>query len=401
MERKIIMLLLNTLMLAFACDEEDISTGQRESFIKYFNTYPVFTSADVKPLVDGGYAVLGTVETAVAGRQICLIMTDEYGNSSRTARYYGSETDDQAYCLKTLNDGGFGILGSTLNATTGNLEVLFIRTNRNGDTLWTRKIARIDDLEAYHFEVAGDGSFIMTGYAKRALATADKQIWLFALDKNGKDLWPSQRLYGGDKDEEGLHMQILEDNRIAITGRTKSYPLGTLTNNVFVLITNDIGGLVTFTTIDDNTTDEEGNCIRKLDDGSFIIAGTSKSSLAAGTSDIMIRKVNLLSSDTETSPPLLFGSSGNDIGKNVMVDGNKMIILGSITSTGGYSSISLISANLDGSNPVYTHFGQGSQMTCSGFEKTSDGGYIISGTNKQGESHASVALIKIKSDTSL
>ena len=64
----------------------------------------------------------------------------------------------------------------------------------------------------------------MTGYTLNFVSPFDKEVWLFAIDENGEDLWPSQRIYGGARDEEGRCLKILDDGKIAITGSSRSWP---------------------------------------------------------------------------------------------------------------------------------------------------------------------------------
>ncbi len=401
MTRSILSLFI--LFIVIACDKDDISSLQADSFIKYFNTRQVFTGDDVKQLSDDGYAILGTVETLTEGTQICLVRTDKYGNSVDSATYYGRSLDDKAYCLQVLPDG-FAILGSSEDPGTGNLEVYFIRTNFGGDTLWTRTIGRKEgvvkkDVEAYHFEVGNDGSFIMAGYAN--VSAKGKDIWLFAIDDNGNDLWPDPRIKGSFQDEEGLHLQILSNGYIAITGHTKSYPLGTLTKNSYILITNSTGITVSFEPIN-SSFNEEGNCIRVLDDDQYLIIGTMISDLTDRGSDIILRKIRLSSFAIDT---ILWAksyyTSGNDIGNSILVDDSNYVMLGTTSAAGASTLISLIKTDQNGDDPVYFDFGMDSQLTATSFTRTSDNGFIITGTNKHSDNHSSATLIKTKPDGSL
>lgn len=395
--------LLFPLLILIACDKNEISSLQSDSFMKFYNTRQVFLSADVKQMNNDGYTVLGTVETPTEGTQICLLRTDKYGNSVDSATYYGRSLDDKAYCLQVLPDG-FAILGSSQNPGTGNLEVYFIRTNLSGDTLWTRTIGRDEDVEAYHFEVNDDGSFVMVGYANATLPPYDKQIWWFAINEDGNDHedWASQRIYGGDNyDEEGLHLQILENGYLVMTGYTKSYPSGTLTKNSYILIANTTGLLVSFIPIT-SSFNEEGTCIRVLDDDQYLVIGTMISDLTDRGSDIILRRISTtFYSLDEILWAKSYYTSGDDIGNSVIVNEDNYVLLGTTATEGSLSSISLITTDENGDNPVFSNFGLSENLTATSFIKTSDNGFIVTGTNQHTASHSSVVLIKTKPDATL
>ena len=375
---------------SFACDKQDISEIQAAEFIKYYKNYPEFTAADVTQ-TGSGYALLGTAKTYNSGTQICLIRTDDYGNSIDSARYYGRSLDDQAYCLQVMDDGGFAILGSSKNPATTNFEVFFIRTDSEGDTLWSRTIGESGNVEAKHCERDSQGSFFMAGYVETI--DKSKEVWLFALDKDGNNLWPGTKKYGGEKNDEGHHLQILQNGDLVITGRTNSKPNGTLFYHAFILKTNKDGGLNDFNPIT-SLNDEEGSCIRALDNSNFLILGTSKGT--AG-SDISLKGVS--SDGLVTEWEKTFSGSGNDIGHSMLADGNSIHILGTMGTTGTYTAISLITTDASGNQTQRSDYGLGSQLSASAFEHTSDGGFIILGTNNYSENNISVALIKIGPDS--
>jgi hypothetical protein len=400
MKRGILISIL--LILLAACDKMDISPSQADSFVKFYNTYSVFSGADVKEIPGKGYAVIGTVESYTSGRQICLIRTDEFGNSLDSARYYGGSLDEQAYCLHLLDDAGYALLGSSTNPITSKKEVLFIRTDSTGNILWSRTISGTGNIEAFHFEVSPTGSFIMTGYADTLKSgVVDKDIWLFGLSANGNNIenWPRPRLIGGEKDDIGSYLQILSDGRIAITGQSNSYP-SSLNSHAFVIITNSIGGVKIPFWIE-SATNEAGNCIRTVGDNGFIVVGTSASASSGSAREIMMKKVTITASNTQINWEKTYYTGGNNFGQRVIPDDNSLNLLVSIVSSGVNSSLALLTTNLDGSNPKFSFFGDGSQLTGNALEKTLDNGFIITGTNKHSDNNMSMVLIKLKSDGTL
>ncbi len=402
MNRNLKIPLIFLILLASACfDERDITSVQSESFMKYYNNFPVFTGADVKQTSGAGYALVGTVENTDGTTSICLIRTDEFGNLLDTARYYGRGLNAKAYCLQVLSDGDYAILGSSVDQTSLKREVLFMRTNSVGNIKWTKRIAISGThVEAKHFEVDNSGSFIMTGYAENSVTSSDKQVLVAALDKDGNPLFWSPKKFGAAKDDEGQHLQILGDGSYVITGTTWSYPSGTLISHAFIMKVNTSGGSPGFFPIA-ATDNEKGNCIRVLDDSHFLVTGTVGSSSSIQGSDIMLKRVSLIDFELTSEWSKVFGGTGNDYGQSLLTENGAVQILATTATTGVNSAISLIITDSQGNNPKNTTFGLGTQLSASSLAGTSEGGFIISGTNKLTDNSISFTLIKTRADGSM
>lgn len=389
------------LLMASACfDETDITSVQAGSFIKYFNPYPVFTATDAKPL-NQGYALLGTVENDLGVSRICLIRTDEYGNTVDTARYYGEYDVARAYCLQVLSDGGFAILGSVKDPSTSKFVVYFIRTDELGNPVWTKQIPSAGNVEAKHFEVNAQETFIMTGYAEKSGTVSEKQVWIGALDKDGNQPFWSPKMYGADRDDEGRHLQMLGDGSFVITGVSKNDPANVGSNRAFIMKATSTGGAPGIYYLPSDG-EEEGNCIRVIDNEHYLISGTVKKPSSATGTDIMLKKVSLISYVLTTQWDKPVELAGNDDGRSLITVGNSMYILGTNSTTAENTAISFVITDSEGNNPRYSFFGLGSQLSGSSFYRTTfDNGFIISGTNKHSENSISAALIKIREDGSL
>ncbi len=388
-------------LLASACfDEKDITSVQSESFMKYYNNYPVFTGADAKQTSGQGYALIGTVENTDGTTSICLIRTDEYGNLLDSARYYGRGMNAKAYCLQVLSNGDLAMLGSSVNATSSKREVFFILTNSAGNIKWTKTIASTGtNLEAKHFEVDLNGSFIMTGYAEYSATNSDKQILVAALNENGDPLFWSPRKFGVDsKNDEGQHLQIISDGSYVITGTTWNDPSNI--SHAFIMKVNTSGGSPGFFTLS-SSINETGNCIRAVDDNHFLVVGTVGSSSSVTGTDIMLKRVSLIDFVLTSQWEKTFGGAGNDFGHCLLTENGAIQILATTATTGINSAISLIVTDSQGNNPKYRTFGLGTQLSASSLENAPEGGFIISGTNKLSDNSISFTLIKTRSDGSM
>jgi len=80
--------------------------------------------------------------------------------------------------------------------------IWLIKTNANGDTLWTRKIGEVGGLaEGGQIEQLDDGGYIITGCVARDFY----DVYLVRTDSNGDTLWT--RAFGGSDLDAGYSVQ--------------------------------------------------------------------------------------------------------------------------------------------------------------------------------------------------
>ncbi|MBN1145304.1 MAG: hypothetical protein JXA72_12815 [Bacteroidales bacterium] len=386
------------LLIVFACDEKEISDIQAEQFVKFYKNYSEFSAADVTE-TSTGYAFVGTSKLDDETTRICLIRTDEYGNSIDSAKYFYRVVADQiyndrAFCLKTTSDGGFAILGSSRNPVTDKQDVIVIRTDQKGNRIWSHVFSSTGILEARHFEIDDGGSFIITGYAQES--DNIKRIWLAALDNSGNEPWEPKLLSKlAPRDAVGQYVQILSDGFV-ITGTSKNNPSYPGIPNVFVLKTTDQGAVNDQYYLSSNT-DEEGNCIRVLDDDHFLVLSTVKT--ATGT-DIALNAVSFTSFPHSVDWRKTYINNGKNVGCSVFKAGNSIYVLGTTATTASNSAICLIAADASGNQKSHSDFGIASELTAMSFRPVSNGGFIILGTNHHSDRNTAVALIKVGPEAS-
>jgi hypothetical protein len=208
-------------------------------------------------------------------------------------------------------------------------------------------------------------------------------------------------MYGADRDDEGRHLQMLGDGSFVITGVSKNDPANVGSNRAFIMKATSTGGAPGIYYLPSDG-EEEGNCIRVIDNEHYLISGTVKKPSSATGSDIMLKKVSLISFVLTTQWDQPVELAGNDDGRSLITVGNSIYILGTNSTTAENTAISFVITDSEGNNPRYSFFGLGSQLSGSSFYRTTfDNGFIISGTNKHSENSISAALIKIGADGSL
>jgi hypothetical protein len=265
----------------------------------------------------------------------------------------------------------------------------------NGDIMWSRVIGETGNVEANNFDMDDQGYFYMTGYTEPSPTLLDRKIWWFALKDDGSNLWGSPKTYPGTNDNEGMHLQVMDDGCLVITGHASRTASGSTYAQVFALKTDEYGGVNYYFRLD-KASNEEGNCIRILDEDNVLVLCTSR-----GLSGSAISLKQIKFSTLELKWEKNYGNAGKDVAKSMLTGNNTIHMLGTTGSAGdNNTAISLIAADAMGNQTARSDFGEGSQLSAEAFEQTDDGGFIIVGTNKHSENNISVALIKVGADLS-
>jgi hypothetical protein len=382
-------------VVVFSCDNyNDISPAQSDSFIKNYTPNLTNAGIGVCRLSDGGYALLGNTETVARGTDICLIITDVYGNSIQQAKPIGSSIkNDNGYCIKQAPDGGFIILGSRQDSVREDLDVFLIRTDRLGDTLWTRtyndKVYNKDDVGRW-FDINDNGDIMMVGYT----SNPNKHAWHYIVDQNGNQINAYTPIIpgAGSANDEARYVQWTKDGWL-VAGILHLFP--TQLNPIW-LITNDYQFAYRY--VSESNANEEANSIAIVDDSTFFVCGTVPDGV--GGSDVLLYKANKVFIDEhqfqyERKWARNFGNAGNDEGTCILARDNQIYVLSTNTNDDKTKIISIITTDLQGENPQYGSFGGSSLMESSTFEFTEDGGFIISGTNRR-NFKSSLMMIKTK-----
>ncbi len=376
--------LLFIALVLFSCDNyNDISTSQSDSFVKNYTINQNNAGTGVCKLSDGGYALLGNTESVARGTDICLMITDEFGNSIQKAKIIGTAKNDRGYCIKQSPDGGFIILGSRQDETDDDLDVYLIRTDRLGDTLWTRSFDERNKAdEGLWFDTDDNGNIMMVGYTTNTI----QQAWHFLVDQHGDTVnsYESKEL-GTIPANEARYVKRFNDGWLVA---------GTLDNIPLWLITNDYRFEINY--VSDRYANEKANSVTLLDDNTYLVCGTVSD--GTGGSDVLLIKIKKVISDKiqyERVWQRSFSNPGNDKGTCILTQDNQIHILSTLSNGDKSSIISIITTDLDGENPQYKSFGGSSLMKSSNFEFTEDGGFIISGTNER-NFKSSLMMIKTK-----
>jgi len=244
---------------------------------------------------DGGYIIAGRTESfGTGGSDVYLIKADSSGDTLWT-KTYGGASHDYGWSVQLTSDGGYIITGYTYSFGAGSDDVYLIKTDSSGDTLWTKTYGGTNGDYGFSVQQTSDGGYIIAGYTY-SLGAGGSDVYLIKADSSGDTLWT--KTYGGEDTDYGYSVQQTSDGSYIITGSTWSF--GTGYNDVYLIKADSSGDTLWTKTYGGEDTDY-GYSVQQTSDGSYIIAGETKS-FGAGFTDIYLIKTEQESGIEEYTP---------------------------------------------------------------------------------------------------
>jgi len=168
---------------------------------------------------DGGYLMTGYTETIPGGGgdfDYCIVKTDSIGTFQWSKRYGSSEWEFCNAAIETP-DNGFMLCGTIHFIGSTFSKTLLIKTDSQGDTLWTKSYMVPADMEAYAIDSTSDSGYIITGDIHNFL-TGTRQIYLMKTDSIGDLLWA--KTYGVDSSNYTNSVIQTADGGYSVLGKT-------------------------------------------------------------------------------------------------------------------------------------------------------------------------------------
>ena len=223
---------------------------------------------------------------------ILLIKMDLNGNVIWEKTYGGEGAEIGEYALET-DDKGFLITGETSSygpAIPFFTNIYLVRTDANGDSLWTRYYGNVWYDYSRSIVKTNDNSYIVSGsYATNGEEVSDFSV--LKVQDNGDTAWT--RLYGADGNEYCYGSINTEDNGSILIGTTNSAVLGSVGSYDIYLVNINTNGDTIWTQTVGTSEYESAKGMVKTSDGNYIIYGSRKPFAISNASDILLVKVNL------------------------------------------------------------------------------------------------------------
>ena len=163
---------------------------------------------------------------------LILLCLPFIGYGQTWERFYGDSNiaDEYGYCVRQTTDGGYIVTGfesssGSLGSGTNMAKVWLIKTDINGDTIWTEKFGGTSVNGGYSVQQTTDGGYIITGYTG-SYGNGLYDAFLLKTDTQGAEEWT--QTFGGSDYDYGNSVQQTTDGGYIITGTTGSYGNGAM-----------------------------------------------------------------------------------------------------------------------------------------------------------------------------
>ncbi|RJP78108.1 MAG: T9SS C-terminal target domain-containing protein [Candidatus Zixiibacteriota bacterium] len=338
---------------------------------------------------DGGCLLAGEYQAAATDCvDVLLLRTDAAGDSLWSVLYGGAATD-VAYGMAGTPDGGYAILGQTASYGAGSNDLWLLRTDSLGALLWQRTYGGPDDDGAYHICTLEDGGFIIAAWSRDdSLGTSD--AWLIRTDAQGEVLW--DRRFGGPADDFGFSVLPVPAGGYLFFCTSHSFGQG---NGDWWIIRTDAQGDSLWSRTYGTPHRERARDLLPCSDGGFLLLGYGQ---MEGRPDY---DVWLMRTDAQGDSlwARTYGGLGYDEGWCLQeISGGRLLIAGWTQSFGaGLEDAWLVCCDTLGN--LDWHYTVGGPGCDFGFKArpTPDGGYLLTGmTHSFGSGDPDVLLARLE-----
>jgi hypothetical protein len=301
---------------SFGCPYFSPNPMSAASFAKTYGGTSWDEVSSVQQTSDGGYTLAGYTDSfGAGGYDIFLIKTDENGNIVWT-KTYGGTGGDFSYSVQQTSDGGYIIAGGTNSFGTGGLDIFLIKTYADGNIIWAKTYRGTGDDWARSVHQTSDGGYILVG-ATNSFGAGGYDIFLIKTDANGNIIWA--KTYGGTNYDYVYSVQQTSDGGYIVAGLTTSF--GASGYDIFLIKTDGNGNIIWAKTYR-GIYEDGAYYVQQTSDGGYILTGYT-SSFGAGGYDIFLTKTDANGNIIWTKT---YGGTGDEQAYSVQQ-----------TSDGGYS----------------------------------------------------------------
>ncbi len=180
-------------------------------------------SQSLKQTRDGNYILGGTTDSyGAGGKDIWLVKINPEGDEI-WSRTFGGNDDEWCRAVEETYDGGFIAAGYTNSFGAGGFDFLLIKADSIGQLQWMQTYGGSGKEICLSARQTRDEGYILAGETS-SFGSGSVDFWIVKTDSDGDTLWTDA--LGGESADYGKSVDITYDEGFIITGTTSSYGAG-------------------------------------------------------------------------------------------------------------------------------------------------------------------------------
>lgn len=224
-------LLLLLISLLSCTETTQISKEQETYFFKYFGGSPTDNASDLSICSNGEYAITGSIITTQSISQAVLIRTDKYGNQLAYSPIILSQNkSSEGRSIYQNQFGALWVAGTIINGTAKN-DILLRKITADGTIALSKNFGSDENDEAFCVKELKNGNIVVGGYTEGA-GQGKKDAWVIMLNPQADIIW--NHTFGGANDD--ICYDLLEhEDYLLLVGSTESFQYDEVKRNIFLV----------------------------------------------------------------------------------------------------------------------------------------------------------------------
>ncbi len=175
---------------------------------------------DIVELADGSFILAGYSNSFSLGYDYFLVKILSDGTHQWTKTIGGSDWDLCYAAYETTNSSsGLILAGETYSYGNGKNDAYLLKTDLNGDTLWTKTFGGSGN-DTFNDVIEDDfGNLICIGTTNSNTSYLDNDIWIVKTDSNGNELW--NYVWSDTLNDEGVSICLAKNGNYNFAGNNQ------------------------------------------------------------------------------------------------------------------------------------------------------------------------------------
>lgn len=281
--------------------------------------------------LDGGFAFTGITQSFGAGGNDVYIGKLSSSGSLLWEKTIGSVSSDYGNSIIETFDGGLAIAG-WYGVTGSNYDALLVKLDGSGNVVYSKTYGGVGEDIANSIIENNDGSLVLAGYST-SYGAGQSDCFIIKTQNNGNPIW--SKTIGGTSQDEAFSIVKSNDGGLLFVGRTQSF--GTGGNDCYIVKIDNLGSIVWSKTIGGQNSDYFKS-VHQKSNGHFIATGWY--GINGSNYDIYLVEFDNVGSYVVGKN---IGSSNIETGQSLILKNNNILIAGYTNSSGsGLSDVYLV-----------------------------------------------------------